>query len=139
VGDGPAGRSLRASGGGQRAIWLPFEHDRDRLADLYAAVDICVAPSPLETFGLSAIEALASGTPVLSADAGGVAENVGLSGAGRLFAAREGSSLADEAITLLRSDLRELGAKGRRYVEAHHGWDSVFDDLFRIYRGVLGA
>ncbi len=138
VGDGPARRSLRASVGGQGAMWLPFEHDRDRLADLYAAVDMCVAPGSLETFGLSAIEAFASGTPVLSADAGGVAENVGLSGAGRLFVAGEAGSLAGEAVTLLSSDLAELGRKGRSYVEAYHGWENVFDGLFRIYREVLG-
>jgi alpha-1,6-mannosyltransferase len=139
VGDGPARRSLRATPGGQRAIWLPFEHDRDRLADLYTAVELCVAPGSLETFGLAAIEAFASGTPVLSADVGGVAENVGLSGAGRLFAARDAGSLASEAVHLLGSDLRPLGAKGRAYAEAHHGWDQVFDGLFEIYRGVLRA
>jgi alpha-1,6-mannosyltransferase len=139
VGDGPARLSLRASAGGQRAIWLPFEHDRDRLADLYAAVDFCVSPGSVETFGLAAIEALASATPVLTADAGGVAENVGLSGAGRLFAAGDCDSLAAEAVALLQSDLRVLGAKGRSYAEAHHGWDTVFDGLFTIYRGVVGA
>jgi alpha-1,6-mannosyltransferase len=139
VGDGPARRSLRRSPGGLRAVWLPFEHDRDRLADLYAAADICVAPGSLETFGLSAIEAFASGTPVLSADEGGVAENVGLSGAGRMFVARSAGSLAEEAIALLGGDLRALGDRGREYVEAHHGWDNVFDGLFQIYRGVLEA
>ena len=53
-----------------------------RLADLLAAVDLAVAPCSIETFGLSALEALASGTPLLSADRGGVAETVGRSGAG---------------------------------------------------------
>ena len=139
VGDGPARGSLQRSAGGQRATWLPFERDRDRLASLYASVDFCVAPGSLETFGLSAIEALASGTPVLSADAGGVAENVRLSGGGRLFASRDPGSLAEEAIALLRDDLTAIGAKGRRYVEETHGWERVFDGLFEIYRGVLGA
>lgn len=139
VGDGPARRSLRRTPEGARAIWLTFEPDRHRLAGLYAAVDVCVAPGSLETFGLSAIEAFASGTPVLSADEGGVAENVGLSGGGRLFASRDPGSLAEEAIGLLRDDLAALGSKGRSYAEANHGWEKVFDGLFAIYRGVLGA
>jgi alpha-1,6-mannosyltransferase len=139
VGDGPARPALRASAGGQRVIWLPFERDRDQLADLFAAVDLCVSPGSLETFGLAAIEAFASGTPVLTADSGGVAENVGLSGAGRLFAAGDHGSLAEEAVTLLHSDLRTIGAKGRSYAEAHHGWDTVFDGLFAIYRRVVDA
>ena len=139
VGAGPARRSLSATPGGQRAIWFPFERDRDRLADLYAAVELYVAPGPVETFGLSAIEAFASGTPVLSVDVGGVAENVGLSGAGRLFTVRDAGSLVSGAVQLLGSDLASLGAKGRAYAEAHHGWDTVFDGLFEIYRGVLRA
>ncbi len=139
VGDGPARPALRASAGGQSAIWLPFERDRDLLADLYAAVDFCVSPGSLETFGLAAIESLASGTPVLSADIGGVAENVGLSGGGRLFAAGDRGSLAAEAIALLQDDLTGIGAKGRSYAEAHHGWDTVFDGLFTIYRGIVAA
>jgi alpha-1,6-mannosyltransferase len=139
VGDGPARAALRASTGGQGAIWLAFERDRDRLADLFAAVDFCVSPGSLETFGLAAIEAFASGTPVLTADAGGVAENVELSGAGRLFAARDPGSLAAEAIGLMQSDLRALGAKGRSHAEIHHGWDTVFDGLFTIYRGIVDA
>jgi len=139
VGDGPSRRSLRRTPGGQRAVWLPFERDREKLAWLYAAVDVCISPGSLETFGLSAIEALASGTPVLSADEGGVAENVRLSGGGRLFASRDRASLTEEAIALLGDDLATLGAHGRRYVEVNHGWERVLDGLFEIYRGVLGA
>ncbi len=82
VGAGPAARSLRRGPGGARAIWLPYERDRDLLADLYAAADLVVAPGSAETFGLAALEALASGTPVLSADRGGVAETVGSVGRG---------------------------------------------------------
>src|SRR5688572_1896704 len=40
VGAGPAVRSLRRSKGGARALWLPYERDRDLLADLYASVDL---------------------------------------------------------------------------------------------------
>ncbi len=139
VGDGPARRALQRTPGGLAATWLSFERDRGRLAGLYAAVDLCIAPGSLETFGLSALEAFASGTPVLSADEGGVAENVQLSGGGRLFASREAGSLAEEAIGLLGADLAAVGACGRRYAEANHGWDKVLDGLFGVYREVLRA
>ena len=83
VGAGPALRWLRRTRGGKRATWLPYQRDRDLLADLYAAMDLYVAPGSAETFGLSAMEAMASGLPVLSVDRGGVSEAVSLSGAGR--------------------------------------------------------
>jgi alpha-1,6-mannosyltransferase len=137
VGDGPSRQRLQRQAGSERFIWLPFEGDRERLADLMAAVDLYVAPCSLETFGLSALEALASGTPVLTADRGGVAETVSRSGAGDLFSSGDPGALVDATEQLMTRDLGELGARGRSYVEAHHGWDQVFDCLFRVYRGIL--
>jgi alpha-1,6-mannosyltransferase len=139
VGDGPSRDRLQRLPGSERLFWLPFEGDRERLADLMAAVDLYVAPCSLETFGLSALEALASGTPVLTADRGGVAETVSRSGAGVLFPSGNAAGLAEAAGRLLAGNLGELGALGRAYVEAHHGWDMVFDRLFGIYRRILGA
>jgi alpha-1,6-mannosyltransferase len=137
IGDGPSRRRLLQQSGSERFYWLPFEGDRERLADLMAAVDVYVAPCSLETFGLSALEALASGTPILTADRGGVAETVGRSGAGISFASGDPGALADAAAELLGSDVVELGVRGRKYVEAHHGWNMVFDRLFCLYRNIL--
>lgn len=139
VGDGPARRSLQGAPGGDRAIWLPFERDRDRLADLYGAVDLYVAPGPAETFGLAALEALASGIPVLSVDEGGVSETVTRSRAGALYRSGDPDHLAEVGERLLETDLAGLGRLGRRYAEANHGWSTVFDRLFAVYRTVLSS
>jgi alpha-1,6-mannosyltransferase len=137
VGDGPAKRRLQRRQGAERVAWLPFQHDRDRLADLLAAADVAVAPCSIETFGLSALEALASGTPLLSADRGGVAETVARSGAGEVFVSGDADALAEGAERMLTGDPRSLGALGRLYAEAHHGWDAVLDRLFDVYRDIL--
>ena len=139
VGDGPSRRRLQRRAGSERMYWLPFQQDRDRLADLLAAVDLAVSPCSIETFGLSALEALASGTPLLSADRGGVAETVGRSGAGATFASGDAGALADQATALLLGDLAALGVKGRQYAEADHGWDAVLDRIFDVYRSVLAG
>jgi alpha-1,6-mannosyltransferase len=139
VGDGPSRRRLQRRPGSERMFWLPFQQERERLADLLAAVDLAVSPCSIETFGLSALEALASGTPLLSADRGGVAETVGRSGAGATFASGDAGALADQATALLLGDLAVLGAKGRRYAEADHGWDAVLDRIFDVYRSVLAG
>ncbi|MGH7702265.1 MAG: glycosyltransferase, partial [Gemmatimonadales bacterium] len=137
VGDGPARAMLQGGSAARRVRWLPYQTDRDRLADLLAAADLYIAPGPAETFGLAALEALASGTPVLSVDRGGVSELVLRSGAGALYPCRDSSALAEAAIRLLSSDLRSLGARGRSYAEARHAWDGVFDRTFGVYRGLL--
>jgi alpha-1,6-mannosyltransferase len=137
VGDGPARRKLQRRPGSERLHWLPFQQDRDDLADLLAAADLMVSPCSIETFGLSALEALASGTPLLGANRGGVAETIARSGAGATFAAGDAGELATQAEALLRSDLPTLGAAGRRYAEADHGWDAVLNRVFDIYRDLL--
>ena len=139
VGAGPAERALRRAPGAERAVWLPYERDRRRLAELYGAADLYVAPGPAETFGLSAMEALASGLPILSVDQGGVAEAVRGSGAGRLYAPGDAAHLTETALELLAGDLPALGRTGRRYAEAHHAWPHVFDRLFEVYARILGA
>jgi alpha-1,6-mannosyltransferase len=139
VGEGPARRSLGTAPGADRAIWLPFQRDRDHLADLYAAIDLYVAPGPAETFGLASLEALASGNAVLSVDQGGVADTVSRSGAGALYRSGDPEDLARVAEKLLAADLKHLGEVGRSYVEAHHGWSTVFDRLFSVYRMVLSS
>jgi alpha-1,6-mannosyltransferase len=139
VGDGPARQTLGASPGGDRAIWLPFQQDRDQLADLYAAVDLYVAPGPAETFGLASLEALASGKPVLSVNQGGVAETVTRSGAGMLYASGDSSDLAETAERLLGTDLARLGVRARQYAESHHSWSAAFDRLFSVYKRVLAS
>lgn len=65
AGDGPLRRSLQ-----QRASGLPVEftghvRGRDAMARLLSAADVVLAPGPVETFGLAALEALACGTPVV--------------------------------------------------------------------------
>lgn len=133
IGDGPLRAELRARAKAKRILWLPFEKNRDRLADLVAALDFYIAPGPVETFGLAAVEALATGIPVLSCDRGAVAEHVQRSGAGRLFVTGSAASLAEEVSAMLREDLPALGARGRAHAEKEHCWTGTFDRLFQVY------
>ncbi len=82
AGSGPLAASLR-----RRARGLPVEMvghlaDRSQVARLLGSADVVLAPGPVETFGLAALEAMACGTPVVAASTSAVAELVG-DGAGR--------------------------------------------------------
>ncbi|QJR34562.1 glycosyltransferase [Gemmatimonas groenlandica] len=136
VGAGPMESMLKAHPYGHRVTFIPFLRDRDALADLLAAFDLYVAAGPLETFGLSAIEAMASGTPVLTVRHGAVLEHV-RTGGGSSYERGSAGSLADEAVQLFACDLSALGEQARRHAERAHAWDTVFDRLFAVYRGVL--
>lgn len=76
AGSGPLTASLR-----RRAEGLPVElvghlADRESVAGLLGAADVVLAPGPVETFGLAALEALACGTPIVAASTSAVAELV---------------------------------------------------------------
>jgi glycosyltransferase involved in cell wall biosynthesis len=73
AGEGPDAGRLRAALPDARHLGFL---DRDALAGLYASADLCVLPSHTETCGLVALEAMASGLPVIAADAGGFRESV---------------------------------------------------------------
>ncbi len=96
VGAGDAEDALRArverrgggGGGGRDVVWLPFQGDRDVVARLYGAADAYVSPGEWETFGLSALEAMATGIPVVTPACGGGFELVQRSGAGQAVRTR---------------------------------------------------
>lgn len=137
VGQGPLMRQLRERALGSSIRFLPFQNSRDGVANLLAASDAYLAPSPVETFGLAALEALACGTPVISADRGGVAEQVRRSNGGVLFQTGDADSVADALRRCLNGQPDQLGAVGRAFVEREHGWDSVFDRIFSVYHSIL--
>ncbi|WP_020668559.1 glycosyltransferase [Amycolatopsis nigrescens] len=65
AGDGPRRRALERRARGLPVTFLGFLSDRREVARLLASADVSLAPGPHETFGLAALEALASGTPVV--------------------------------------------------------------------------
>lgn len=136
VGEGPLAPMLRERAAGHSIRVLPFQSDRQSLAELLATATATVAPGSAETFGLAPLESMASGTPVVTADRGAVAELVARSGGGITFRSGSPSSLAAAIRELLGADHVALGALGRRHAEREHGWDVVFDRLFDLYRGL---
>lgn len=76
-GDGPARDELveRSQELGVDAHFLGFL-DRDELPAFYSLLDVFAFPSPVETEGIVALEAIACGTPVAGVEAGGLAERI---------------------------------------------------------------
>lgn len=76
-GDGPARERLEqlVDSHDVRAHFLGFL-DREELPAFYSTVDVFGFPSPVETEGLVALEAIACGTPVAAVDAGGLGERI---------------------------------------------------------------
>jgi N-acetyl-alpha-D-glucosaminyl L-malate synthase BshA len=78
----------------------------DAVAPLLAGADLFLLPSDRESFGLSALEALASGVPVIGTQAGGLPEVVRHGETGVLCAVGDVPGMADAAVRILRDDTR---------------------------------
>ena len=74
VGGGPLWSKIRQQSLGLPIEMLGYVASREKVASYLAAADIAIAPGPLETFCLSALESLASGTPVVASKSSAVGE-----------------------------------------------------------------
>jgi N-acetyl-alpha-D-glucosaminyl L-malate synthase BshA len=74
----------------------------DAVAPLLAGADLFLLPSRSESFGLSALEALASGVPVVASHAGGLPEVIRDGDTGALCAVGDVDGMADAALRILQ-------------------------------------
>jgi phosphatidylinositol alpha 1,6-mannosyltransferase len=113
--------------------------DREDLADLYTASDVCVLPSATETCGLVALEAMASGVPVVAADAGGFRESIRHGSTGLLAPPTDAAAFAAHIVRLVMERERrlQLGAEARRFAltRSERGEDLTLLAQYRVVAG----
>jgi glycosyltransferase involved in cell wall biosynthesis len=88
------------------------------VAPLLANADLFLLPTVSESFGLSALEALASGVPVIGARAGGLPEVVRDGETGALCEPGDVDAMASAAIGLLRDTTRWQETSARAAADA---------------------
>lgn len=113
---------------------------RKELASYYAAADVCVVPSHYNPSGIVALEAMASGTPVIAAYVGGLKYVVEHQQTGLLFPAQN-SFLLTKAISRLITEPKlrsQLSRSSRERVEELFTWNSVADRLNEFYLEKIG-
>ena len=140
VGDGPARGTVedairRHSNGLLTARVIGFV-ERSQLREIYWAGDVLLLTSRLEAFSITALEAMASGVPVIGYHSSGVRDI--LAGGGGLLVSDEES--AAEALAGLLSDTDAL-AKLRRNavtrIQEGFTWDTVLPRILDVYRKTI--
>jgi alpha-1,6-mannosyltransferase len=122
-----------------RLTVLDYVSGRETIAEMYASSEYYVAPGPGETFGLSIAEALASGLPVVSVDAGAGPDRVRGSGCARLYAPGDPGACADALAWMAAHQSAKMRERARAHAEAELGWDRTFQRLRRLYRALAGG
>ena len=128
-----------ALGVGERVILFPPQPQM-RLADFYAASETVLVPSRSESFGLVALEAQASGTPVVASAVGGLRYVVEDGVTGHLVEGHDPGDHAERVLSILgdATARRRMGEAGV-VRSLRFSWDATADGMLSVYRELLNA
>jgi len=141
VGEGPSHRDLQALayslGLGGRVRFIS-DAEVESLAEFYSACNVFVFPALGEPWGLSALEAMACGKPVVAAKDGGLPEMINDKHDGILVEPRDPSSYAEAILQLLddQSLAQAVGEKAAHKAKAYT-WERMARSYSEIYAHLL--
>jgi alpha-1,6-mannosyltransferase len=129
AGDGPLrGRLERIAARRELPVtFAGFVFDPKSLAGLLACADVVIAPGPVETFGLAALEALACGTPVVVSADSALPEVIGDAGV-----AVPGDDFAAGAATVLKWPATKRRDRARARAE-EFGWPAAIEAFLAVH------
>jgi L-malate glycosyltransferase len=142
VGDGRARDELRRLAGEKNLndmiIWSGSVRYEEAISYMNR-MDIVVCPSRTEGFGLTALEAMFCGKPVVASRTGGLPEVVEDNATGLLFEPENPGDISDKLIQLIsnRALRNEMGKKGRNRAEKEFGFDIFKERIRQLYEEVL--
>ncbi len=133
-GDGPDRDDLQDQAGDAPVVFHPYISDRFELAARLAAADVALSVCPVETFGLAILEALASGTPVVTADRGGGREL--LTAESGAWAEPSPPELAAAVRSVLDRPRAQRRSAARRQAEKYP-WSSAVAAMLEVHSSTL--
>ena len=115
-----------------RVKWLGL---RNNVQDYMSAFDLTVVPSIQEPLGLVAIESLATGTPVVASNTGGLPEIVMPNETGLLVTPKNPSELAEAIISMAQDPAarQRMGETGRRFVQENFNPEALTRQVESVF------
>jgi len=123
------------------AVMLTGRRGRDALKLYYSAADVFVTTPWYEPFGITPLEAMACGTPVIGSNVGGIKFTVRDGETGYLVPPKDPEALAERLAHLLRHPklLALLGRQGTGRARDLFSWERVTHSIASLYEDVLSA
>ena len=137
IGSGPLHKKLYDSSRDIPVTFWGYVANKNLLAQMIASADISIAPGPIETFCLAALESLASGTPVVASNTSAVGEFLKTDDGNcvGLTAANNGSAFADAIEKLLSLTNEDVQMRQRCRSQAENfPWSKTIFELNALHQ-----
>jgi N-acetyl-alpha-D-glucosaminyl L-malate synthase BshA len=120
---------------------VQFMGEQDQLEPLFLCADLFLLPSEQESFGLTALEAMNCGVPVIATSIGGLPEVITHGETGYLFPVGDVADMAASAVALLLDPVRHglFRAQARKRAERSFAADQIIPLYESYYEEVLGS
>ena len=137
IGSGPLHKKLYESSRDIPVTFWGYVANKNLLAQMIASADISIAPGPIETFCLAALESLASGTPVVASNTSAVGEFLKTEDGNcvGLTADNNGSAFADAIEKLLSLTNEDVQMRQRCRSQAENfPWSKTIFELNALHQ-----
>ena len=136
TGDGPYADNIRRSAF-PNVVLTGFKQNKE-LSEIYASCDCFAFPSGTETFGNVALEAMASGLPVVGISNGGVTDFLEHNYNALLSGDRDKTTFTQNLITMMENkELRHKLSENAVQTAYLKDWDGIFNELLKDYQAVI--
>jgi L-malate glycosyltransferase len=141
-GDGPERAGAEALAGRLGVAGLVEfvgKQPQSQIREYLSVADLLLLPSQSESFGLTALEAMACEVPVIATRVGGIPELIEDGGCGYLFEIGDVDGMAEAAIRVLGDDRERerLGSRGREIAVSRFATDKIIPQYEDLYRRVI--
>lgn len=132
IGGGPLWHKIRKESEGLPVEMIGYVASRSKFSQYLATADLAIAPGPLETFCLSALESLASGTPVVASKSSAVGEILNIN------SIKPAGAVADDDAFSFALEISKILGKGnlRKVARAQaeqFSWANTIDAMLDIH------
>ena len=141
-GDGPErgeAEQLAARLGVAEDVQFVGKQPLSEIRDYLSIADLFLLPSQSESFGLSALEAMACNVPVIATRVGGIPEVVEDGGCGFLFEIGDAKGMAKAALRLLNDGAMHsrFGERGRQIAVTRFTTDEIIPQYEALYQRLV--
>jgi len=123
----------------ESAVLFTGRKQRDVLKYYYAAADVFITTPWYEPFGITPLEAMACGTPVIGSDVGGIKYTVKDGETGFLVPPHNPTALAEKIETLIADKklLKKMHDNAIKRVNSHFTWAGVANSCHKLYSKII--